>query len=68
MADKLRIVASEQLALQPVHLKQDISGDSLSFFLQELPQTIHCSDYALVNQRISSSQTDATACALHKSS
>ena len=60
-----RIIASEELTLQSVRLKQDISRDSLSFHFQELPQTIHCPHYALVNHLITSSDLDVRQRALN---
>jgi hypothetical protein len=40
IAIKLRIVATEELALEPVRLKRDVPGYPFSLDLQKFPQTI----------------------------
>src|SRR5438270_8950631 len=60
------IVASEQLALQSVRFKQNISRNPLPFHLQVLPQAIHCLYHAPMNHRIASCDLDVASRALHK--
>src|SRR3954454_5702868 len=66
VAIKAWIVASKELAFKSVRLEQDISGNPLSFHLQELPQPVHSLHYALMHHSVTSCDLHVIACASHK--
>ena len=63
---KAWIVASNKLTFKSVRFEQNISGDPLSFHLQELPQPVHSLNYAVMHHSVTSCDRDVIACASHK--
>src|SRR4051794_33212114 len=66
VAIKAWIVASKKLTFKSVRFEQNISGDPLSFHLQELPQPVHSLHYAPMHHSVTSCHLDVIACASHK--
>ena len=66
IAFKGRIVASKQLAFQPIRLRQNIPWDSLPFGRQRLSQAIHNTSDTAMNQRLVLSNLYVPSRGLHK--
>ena len=67
VAIKAWIVASKELAFKSVRFEQDISGNPLSFRLQEFSQSIHSLYYALMHHGVTSGDLDVPAYAFNES-